>query len=212
MINIDVKGTVFLRDGKTEDVNFFKSRFEKTSNAANSTVAGRVSALGKFFTSHIKEKLKNNKPTGGNPNPNATARLVTEPRLVTMQDAKDGLYTFKYTFPKNAGTEYGYPLGSAYSFLGGSHKKGFGGGLLAKWIMDKGGFTYTNKGKTVVITKRWQAASVAWIMQEKGKGKKRKFNVPFWYKISFDDNIIKDKLNEYRELYHYTWIKKWNNA
>lgn len=207
MISINVSGYSFSSGaGEKSIYKFYKTKIENAFSGTNEEMAGRVSTLGKFFTKHIKSKLND-----GNPNYTATGRIRQSKRLITMigatstnertESGTSRSYTFKYTFPENFGTEYGYPLGNKQSKL--NHVD-----HVAKWVLDKGIFTY--KGAIVGDIKAAKRVAMAMIVS--GKGKERKFNVPEWYIIDLKNTDIQQELRKYVKLYHYTWIKKWNNA
>lgn len=206
MITVNVVGEVHARGKTTGIYPAFQAHFDNVIKGTRGEMIGRATGLGKDLTKHIKRKLRD-----GNPEYSATGRLAAAKNLITINKkattTKEGntSFFFKYTFPKNNGVEYGYPLGFEGTKLRNIDN-------ISKWIMDKGIFTYTSRGKEIKITKPYQARSVAFIMIRAGKGKDRKFNVTNWYKIDFSDSDVSDKLRQYRSLYHYTFIKQWNNA
>lgn len=206
MITINIVGEKH-SGGKT--VGIFPAYQAHLANVIEGTrgeMIGRTTPLGKFFTKHIKGKLAK-----GNPQYVSTGRIRQSKNLITIDKSStkttkgNTSFFFKYTFPRNFGVEYGYPLGLKETKL--RHVD-----HIAKWIMDKGIFIYTSRGKEVKITKQYQARSVAFIMIKKGEGKQRKFNVTNWYKIDFSDSEVAGELRKYRSLYHFTFINQWNNA
>jgi len=212
MITINVYGSVFENGKKVTIYNALKTHLDDSLEGSKRDMESTVRGLGKFFTKHIQGQLRKNKPKGKH-RPIATGRIFESSNLVTLgNDAsvvqEDGgtRYFFNYTFPKNFGYEYGYPLGDISSKL--SAKDGH----LAKWIMDKGGFKYITKNKSgdiksVEITKPYQARSVAFIMQKSGEEHDRKFNVPNWYVITRTNTEIQKKMNSLKNL-RFSILKK----
>ena len=227
MLELRVEGKTYVKGKQVALDNYFRGYFNYVFEESTKANYAKIRPVSKLLTRHIKDNLKN-----GNSKYIASGRIAASDRLMDLDKSLTEIYktddsiassvAFVYKFPKNDGTEYGYPLGSKYSKIGRTKDAIL---RLAEWVELKSKFypsifkywSYKSSKasgkikKFVVPTKKYQFRSIAYAIA-KNQGKIRKYNVHQWYKINIDKNDVKSYLERYKNLTIKSLKETFNNG
>lgn len=201
----------------------FDRRVDSAAKKGSKAMQGRLKALRREFTDHIRSKLKILRPDYSVTGVLRGKSLLFDTKsFFPFEDkGKSGpikgfTQTYVYDMPRRRGVQYGVILGTPGSRFSPPLE------VLARWILGRGGFTYTRtyydkkgkpRGKVIKpVTRLYEAKKVAYMMLLKRGGKSITNVAPGWHEVTMTKPAIQKAMEKYKKLWHYTFAEELNKT